>query len=222
MACCLGLMACVGGARAQAVPVPLMDAEDISAQLRGDETLESRLDADLDRDGETDTVFVAQGSRARSVRVMLAYRDDAGGGHRLAGRMALPNDPLVAADLGFADGELRIGDMTGADTAIQANYCFRFDRKARTFHLVGLDAARYSRRRLHDSVRMNWDPVHGPLTLSFGKPGNGPGSEEGYRYDDVRRRMRKAPALTMERTPTAEQALADAGVRLGQGVDRDR
>lgn len=205
-------------AAAQAVPIPPMTATEVSAQLEGNATLESRLDVDFDFDGELDTVFVALGSRGRMAIAMQAYRDAGGEGHRRIGVLRLPDSPLMPAQLALRSGVLSIDDLTGSDTATQATYRFRYDRKLRTLRLVGLDAARYSRRRLHGSVRLNWDPVSGLQALSFGTPTGGEGSEQGYRYGDVRRKLRKAPALTFGRTPTADQALEQAGVRLGQGM----
>ena len=193
-----------------------MDA--IYERLERDATIETRLDVDFDGDGEVDTLFVAEGGRGRRAVAMQAYRSADGGSHRAIGVLQLPPAPLVPAQLSFDNGVLSIVDLTGNDTTTQTRYAFGFDRGARTLTLVGLDVARFSRKRLHGSVRLNWDPVYGNHALSYGRLGGGAGSEDGYRYDDVRRSQRKAPRLTMERTPTGDEALARAGVRLGQGA----
>jgi hypothetical protein len=215
------LLACACFAvHAQRLPVPTMTDEQISELLEGDATLESRLDADLDGDGEIDTVFVTQDSRSRHAVAMLAYRDGADVGHRKIGRLRLDSPPLVRARLRMDGRVLAIEDLTGSgDTATQAAYRFRFDRKPGGLRLVGLDAARYSRKRRHDAVRLNWDPVSGRQVLTYGTPSRSEGSEAGYRYGAPKRSTRKSPALAMDATPTADEALWRAGVRLGQNQE---
>jgi hypothetical protein len=215
------LLACVCFAvHAQRLPVPTMTDEQISELLEGDATLESRLDADLDGDGEIDTVFVAQDSRSRHAVAMLAYRDATGAGHRRIGMLRLDSPPLVRARMRMDGRVLAIEDLTGSgDTATQAAYRFRFDRKAGGLRLVGLDAARYSRKRRHDAVRLNWDPASGRQVLAYGTPSRSEGSEAGYHYGAPKRSTRKSPALSMDATPTADEALWRAGVRLGQSSE---
>ena len=216
---CFWSAASCPGARAQAIPVPVLTDGQLSELMEGDATLETRLDADLDADGETDTVFVAQGSRARSAVAMRADRDAEGETrHRRVGALRLDSPPLVRAQLRMEGGVLVIEDLTGSgDTTTQAAYRFRFDRKTGTLRLVGLAAARYSRKRLHGSARLNWDPVSGHQALAYGTPSRVDGSESGYRYGPARRSVRKAPALAMDAAPTADEALWLAGVRLGEG-----
>ncbi len=213
------LLACAcAAAQAQQLPVPALSDAQISELLEGDATVETRLDTDLNGDGEIDTVFVAQDSRSRHAVAMLAFRDRDGGGHRRIGTLRLDSPPQVRARLDFEAGVLTLEDLTGSgDTVTQAAYRFRFDRKAGRLRLVDLAAARYSRERRHDAVRLNWDPVSGHHVLAYGKPSLGEGSEAGYRYGPPRRSKRKAPMLPMEATPTADEALWRAGVRLGEG-----
>lgn len=220
----LGLSLCCacGAAFAQRLPVPPLSDAQISELLEGDATVETRLDTDLNGDGELDTVFVAQGSQSRQAVAMLAWRDRGGSGHRRIGTLRLDHPPLVRARLRMHDGVLVIEDLTGSgDTATQAEYRFRYDRKAGGLRLVGLAAARYSRRRLHDAVRLNWDPVSGRQTLAYGKPSGAQDGEGGYRYGPARSSVRKAGPLPMEATPSADQALWRAGVRLGEALPRE-
>lgn len=202
---------------AQSLPLPPLGSDEVSELLEGDQTLEERMDVDVNGDGDADVVLVVQGSRSRAVLVLLARRDASGGEYRRIGRLSLPLDALVPVQLAYESGVLRIEDLTGTDTMTQASYRFRFDRKAGAFRLTGLDAARYSRRRLHDAVRLNWEPVSGREVVTYGKPAQGGDSEAGYRYGAPRVRIRKGAPPSMNTTPTADQALARAGVRLGQG-----
>lgn len=213
------LPCCVAGlAHAQRMPLGPMGDAQVSELLEGDATLEARLDVDLNGDGDIDTVFVAQGSDSRHAVAMLAWRRGEQSGHRRIGRLELDRPPLVRAGLRVREGVLEIEDVTGSgDTTTQAAYRFRFDRKRGGLLLVGLDAARYSRKRRHDAVRLNWDPVSGHHALAYGVPGQGPDSEAGYRYGPARRSTRRSPALAMEQTPSADQLLWQAGVRLGEG-----
>lgn|GEM_PF-933158 len=204
---------------AQVIPSPGIDLEQISSQLEADATIETRLDVDFDGDGRTDTVLVTQSRYGRRVLAIQAHRDD--GGHRLIGTLELSQQPLVPVQLSYADGLISIVDLTGDDTATQVRYQFKFDRQLRTLRLAALDVGRYSRKRRHDSVRLNWDPGEGRQSLAYGKPAIGADSENGYRYGDVERTRRAPAMLTMEQTPTGDEVLAQAGVKLGKGGHED-
>lgn len=211
------LASVASSAFAQSLPMPPFGSDEVSGLLEDDQTLEDRMEVDFNGDGDADVLLVVQGSRSRAVLVLLARRDANGASYRRVGRLSLPVDALVPVQLGYEGGVLRIEDLTGHDTMTQASYRFRFDRKAAAFRLVGLDAARYSRRRLHDAVRLNWEPVSGREVLTYGKPAQGEGSDAGYRYGTPQVRIRKGAPPSMDATPTADQALARAGVRFGQG-----
>lgn len=217
--CVVAGSVCTQSAWAQAVPTPGPDNEQIYPQLEHDATIETRLDVDFDGDGRSDTLFVAQSRTGRKVIAMQTSGD--GGKHRVVGVLQLSLRPLVPAQLSYSGGLLSIADLTGDDTATQVRYQFKFDHQLRTFRLAALDVGRYSRKRRHDSVRLNWEPDSGRQMLAYGRPSSGADSEAGYRYGDVHRTSRAPASLTMERTPTGDEVLTRAGVRLGQGVSEE-
>ena len=208
---------CATPALAQHVPVPLMTAEEVAGMLDRDE-LESRVDGDLNGDGELDTVFVARGEERRYARVMLAYRSEVDFGHEPVAELELDASPLGAAALSIRKGVLVIEDLTGGTTATATTYRYRYDRPQHRMRLIGIDAERYSRTNRHDIIKVSWNLLNGDHVVERGTVHAGPG-DEAYDYAQPDRTKQRSPPVYMEETPNPD-ALIDSHV-IPEGEDRD-
>jgi hypothetical protein len=192
-----------------AVP-PLTDAQ-INETLEMGQELETRIDGDLDGDGDVDTVYVVASPDERTLHVSLAYRSEVDLGHETAGALRLPPDPLGGAGLSIRKGVLVVTDLTGGTTALQATYRYRLDRSGAEprMRLIGLDATLYSRTWAHDGSEMSWNLLTGDMHTETLKLS---GSGENAVYDRIFARKSKRPSkpVYMEDTPDPEDALIAA------------
>ncbi len=185
---------------------PISDAA-LNDWLELGEEIETRLDGDLNGDGDNDTVYVVASPDARTLRVMLSYRSEVDIGHEPAGELKLEPYPLGAAGLTIEKGVLTIRDLSSGTTALSATYRYRVARtKERPrMRLIGLDSTIYSRTYAHDGDEMSWNVATGDTITSLLKV-----ATTGDRgYDKLHTRKFKQPVRTiyMEDTPDAEEEL---------------
>jgi hypothetical protein len=128
-------------------------ASAIEPKLRPGETLEARVDGDLDGDGMADTAWLTSSEDKRELVVHLTD----GGSEALV----LDTTPLGPGELSIGNGVLRFDDLTGGTTAIAATRRYRFDKNAIRMRLIGYDATFYSRTQQHDGFEVSWNLVTG-------------------------------------------------------------
>jgi hypothetical protein len=162
----LALLALVAAqpASAQRPNVPRASNDELTAKLAKGETLEGRVDGDLNGDGQIDTAFVGRGDDTRNLYVVLAVREETFVDHDLIGKGPLDAYPLGAAELKIAKGVLTVTDLVGGTSATQGVYRLRYDPAARKMRLIGLDAEFYSRTWQHDGRETSWNLLTGDFT----------------------------------------------------------
>jgi hypothetical protein len=186
---------------AQQVPVPRMTEAQIKTQIGADD-LEGRLDADLNGDGEVDTVFVQRGEDSRKLSVMVAYRTETDFGHDPVGALSLDPYPLGPASMEIKKGVLVVDDLTGGTSANSTTYRYRFDAAKRRMRLIGFDTKFYSRTNAHGWSSVSWNLLTGDHVEERAELIEGPERE----YGPVRTKRSKRPvrAVFMEDTPSPE------------------
>ncbi len=208
----LGLIAAfllASTAHAEQVREPMQPVSDeiLNDWLEMGEEIEARIDGDLNGDGDSDIVYVVASPDARTLHVLLSYRDEVDFGHTPAGELKLETDPLGAAGLTIVKGVLTIRDLTGGTTARSATYRYRTaaTKDGLRMRLIGLDVALYSRTFAHDGNEMSWNVLTGDTIASLLKvaTGNGPGYDKLY----TRKFRRPVRIIYMEDTPGAEEEL---------------
>ncbi len=189
------------------VEMPPISDQALNDWLELGQEIETRVDGDLNGDGDTDTVYVVASPDARTLRVMLSYRSEVDIGHEPAGELKLEPYPLGAAELAIANGVLTIRDLTGGTTALSVTYRYRplRTKEGPKMRLIGLDATVYSRTYAHDGDEMSWNVATGDTITSLLKV-----AATGDRgYDKLYTRKFRQPVRTiyMEDTPGAEEEL---------------
>lgn len=177
-------------------------------QLELGQEIETRVDGDLNGDGNMDTVFVVASPDERHLYVVLSYRGEVDIGHEPAGNFKLEPDRLGPAGLTISKGVLTIRDLTGGTTALSATYRYRAatTKAGPRMRLIGLDAKVYSRTYAHDGDEMSWNVATGDTITTLLKI---TGTGEDRTYDKLYTRKFKRPVRTiyMEDTPGAEEEL---------------
>lgn len=176
----------------------------------GDE-IETRVDGDLNGDGDPDTAYVVASPDARTLHVLLSYRTEVDLGHDPAGSVKLAADRLGPADLSISKGVLVVKDLTGGTTALASTYRFRADKKQTPprMRLIGLDTTLYSRTWAHDGSEMSWNLLTGDIVASELKL-IGKGEDARYDKQFTRKAKRPVKAVYMEDTPDPEEELVRA------------
>ena len=199
------LLLASGTAQAMQRPqIPLMSDAELRADLKDGEEIESRVDGDMNGDGDVDTAWIVRGEDSRSLRVSFAARGEYDLSHDPAGSAALDPYPLGPAEMIVSKGVLVVKDLTGGTTATAITYRYRGEKGK--MKLIGLDATLYSRTWAHDGARMSWnlltgDVVATKMTLV------GSGENANYDKSAVKRFKRPVRAYYMEDTPDVEEAL---------------
>jgi hypothetical protein len=153
------LVAAPLSAQLPAVPKAL-DAE-LANKLAKGETLEGRVDGDLNGDGQIDTAFIGRGNDSRTLYVALAVREETFVDHDLIGRGPLDAYPLGPAELAIARGVLTVKDLVGGTSATAATYRLRYEPATKQMRLIGLDTNFYSRTWAHDGRETSWNLLTG-------------------------------------------------------------
>ena len=185
---------------------PVTDAM-LNDWLEPGEEIETRIDGDLNADGDSDTAYVVAGPDARKLRVLLSYRSEVDIGHGPAGELTLEPDRLGPAGLTIDKGVLTIRDLTGGTTALAATYRYRpaETREGPRMRLIGLDATVYSRSFAHDGDEMSWNVATGDTITSLLKVATT--GDRGYDKLHTRKFRQPVRTLYMEDTPGAEEEL---------------
>lgn len=186
---------------------PISDAT-LNDWLEMGEEIETRIDGDLNGDGDPDTAYVVASPDVRTLHVQLSYRAEFDIGHQPAGSFKLEPDRLGPADLSINKGVLTVRDLTGGTTAMSAVYRYRaaMTKDGPRMRLIGLDAKVYSRTYAHDGDEMSWNVTTGDTITTLLKI---KGTGEDRTYDKLYTRKFKRPVRTiyMEDTPGAEEEL---------------
>lgn len=185
-----------------------MSAEEVKGMIEPGE-LETRLDGDLDGDGETDTVFIGRGDDKRELIAMLAYRGEVDFGHQPVGVLQLDTYPLGPASLSIRNGVLVIQDLTGGTSAVSATYRYRYDPKAEKMRLIGLDAKAYSRTNAHGWREVSWNLLTGDQIVSEAEL-NTAGGDQAYAKPTVKKTKRPSGPIHMEGTPSPDDLFGAA------------
>lgn len=186
--------------------VPAMSDDEIAATLQAGEAVETRVDGDLNGDGDIDTAWIARGEDKRVLHVRLAARGEFDLYREPAGSFELDAYPLGPAELTVSKGILVVKDLTGGTTAIAATYRFRGEKAQPKMRLIGLDATLYSRTYAHDGAEMSWNVLTGDVIATTMKL-VGSGDNATYDKSAVKRFRRPVKPWYMEDTPSAEETL---------------
>ena len=116
-------------------------------ELRSGETLEARVDGDLDGDGTADTAWLTSSEDKRELVVHLT--DGA------TEALTLETTPLGPGELSIDKGVLLFEDLTGGTTAIESKRRYRYDKNQIRMRLIGYDATLYSRTQQHDGFEVS-------------------------------------------------------------------
>lgn len=196
-----------GTAQAMERPeVPAMSDDAIGATLEAGQEVETRVDGDMNGDGDIDAAWIVRGNDKRFLRVRFAARGEFDLNHEPAGSVELDAFPLGPAEMTVSKGVLIVRDVTGGTTAISATYRYRGERTKPRMKLIGLDATLYSRTYAHGGAEMSWNLLTGDVVATKLKL---VGSGENARYDKsaVKRFKRPVKTYYMEDTPSAEDTL---------------
>ena len=186
--------------------IPPMSDDEIRADLKDGEELETRVDGDMNGDGDIDTAWIVRGEDRRTLHVSFAARGEYEAYHEPAGNVELDAYPLGPAEMVVSKGVLVVKDLTGGTTAISATYRFRGEKTRPKMRLIGLDATLYSRTYAHDGAEMSWNVLTGDVIATTMKL-VGSGENAVYDKSAVKRFKRPVTALYMEETPNAEETL---------------
>lgn len=196
-----------GTAQAMQRPeVPVMSDDAIAATLEAGQEVETRVDGDMNGDGDIDTAWIVRGNDKRFLHVQFAARGEFDLYHEPAGSAELDAFPLGPAEMTVSKGILIIKDLTGGTTAISATYRYRGERTKPRMALIGLDATLYSRTYAHDGAEMSWNLLTGDVIATKLKL-VGSGENANYDKSAVKRFKRPVKTCYLEDTPDAEEAL---------------
>lgn len=201
------LLLASGAAHAMQRPeIPRLSDDEIRADLKNGEEVESRVDGDLNGDGDIDTAWIIRGEDSRSLHVRFAARAEYDLSYEPAGSTMLDPYPLGPAEMTIAKGVLVVKDLTGGTTAVSATYRFRGDKTQLRMRLIGLDATLYSRTWAHDGAEMSWNLLTGDV-IATKMTLVGGGENAHYNKSTTKRFKRPIKTYYMEDTPDAEEAL---------------
>jgi len=165
-------------------------------ELRANETLEARVDGDLDGDGTADLAWLAGNDEKRQLVVHLSN-----GGYE---SLDLDTTPLGPGTLSINKGVLLFEDLTGGTTAIDSTRRYRFDAKALRMRLIGLDATLYSRTLKHDGFEVSWNLLTGAAVtrkLHLNTSGKG---DEAFDHIIEHKTVKRSPPVWLSKTPEPE------------------
>lgn len=189
--------------------MPVMSDAEIRAELAPGQTIEVRVDGDMNGDGDSDTAFIVAGDDRRDLHVFLAARGEYDWSRERAGSFTLEPDALGPADLSVRNGVLIVRDLTGGTSALAVTYRFRGEKGMPQLRLIGLDAKAYSRTWAHDGAEMSWNLMTGDVIAAHLKL-VGSGENATYEKTGARRFRRPVAPVFMDDTPNAEDELAAA------------
>jgi hypothetical protein len=190
----------------QRAEVPVMSDEEIAATLEAGQEIETRVDGDLNGDGDVDTAWVVRGDDSRWLHVQFAARGEFDLYHEPAGSTELDAYPLGPAEMTISKGVLVVKDLTGGTTAISATYRLRGEKTQPKMRLIGLNATLYSRTYAHDGAEMSWNLLTGDVIATKMKL-VGSGENASYDKSAVKRFKRPVNVVYLASMPSAEETL---------------
>jgi hypothetical protein len=126
----------------------------IEPSVQDGETVEARLNADINGDGTADIAYIVGGGGWRELRVAIAGRNE-------VEALDLSPDEVVPGELSMDGGVLRFADVTGGTTAYASTRRYRYDGIRNKMRLIGLDVKLYSRTYTHDGYETSWNLLTG-------------------------------------------------------------
>ena len=168
-------------------------------QLQPGESLEARVDGDLDGDGTADIAWLAASEDDRVLNVRLSN-----GGYD---SLELDPTPLGPGTLSINRGVLLFEDLTGGTTAIDSTRRYRFDASKLRMRLIGLDATLYSRTEQHDGFEVSWNLLTGAAVvrkLHLNRSGHG---DEAFDHVYEHKTVKRSPPVWLSDTPEPEDVL---------------
>jgi hypothetical protein len=168
-------------------------------ELRSGETLEARVDGDLDGDGTADTAWLTSSEDKRELVVHLT--DGA------TEALTLDTTPLGPGELSIDKGVLLFEDLTGGTTAIESKRRYRYDKNQIRMRLIGYDATLYSRTQQHDGFEVSWNLLTGNAIvrkLHLNTTGKG---DEAYDHIYEKKVIKRSPPVWLWKTPAPEDLI---------------
>ena len=144
-----------------ALAVPIPTTAELTGKIANGETLEARIDGDLDGDGRADTVLIGSGEDRRTIYVIV--------NGRIVGSGPLNAEPGNRPELAIKRGILTFSSQTGGTTQWVMTYRLRWEAAVRRMRLIGLDTAIYSRNFQHDMTETSWNLLTGTQTRQNSK-----------------------------------------------------
>jgi len=166
------------------------------------ETLETRLDADINGDGTADIAYVVNADAWRELRVVIAGRNG-------VEALDLGTDPLGTGELSLDGGVLKFVDLTGGTTAYASTRRYRYDGLRNRTRLIGLDVTLYSRTFAHDGYETSWNLLTGEGRAAELRLTEGAQDDRAYnKVHEVNFRRRTRPVWLTD-TPDPETFLEE-------------
>jgi hypothetical protein len=170
-----------------------------AVELRPGETLEARVDGDLDGDGMPDTAWLTASEDKRELAVHVT--------DGVSEALTLDTTPLGPGDLSIRNGVLLFHDLTGGTTAIDATRRYRYDKDRLRFRLIGYDATLYSRTEQHDGFEVSWNLLTGNAIvrkLHLNTSGKG---DAAFDHIYQSKLVKRSPTVWLAATPTPEDLI---------------
>lgn len=179
--------------------------------------IENQIDGDLNGDARPDSAFVVYNSEtfARELRVALSYATEVDIGFEPEEVLPLEPTLLGPAELAIERGVLKVTDLVGGTTAINAVYRFRYDRAGEPgqfMRLIGLDATLYSRTYAHDGFELNWNLLNGDL-ITRELHLNTKGGDAAYDPIVERKTKRTTPRVWLAQSPDPQELIDELSQR---------
>jgi hypothetical protein len=182
-----------------AILLAVAAAAPFDIELRPGETLEARVDGDLDGDGMADTAWLTSSEDKRELRVHVT--------DGVTEALALDTTPLGPGELSIRNGVLLFEDLTGGTTAIDSTRRYRYDKNDIRMRLIGYDATFYSRTQAHDGFEVSWNLVTGAAItreLHLNRSGKG---DAAFDRIDERKQVRRSRRVWLSETPAPEDLI---------------
>jgi hypothetical protein len=182
-----------------AILLAVAAAASFDIELRPGETLEARVDGDLDGDGMADTAWLTSSEDKRELRVHVT--------DGVTEALALDTTPLGPGELSIRHGVLLFEDLTGGTTAIDSTRRYRYDKAQVRVRLIGYDATLYSRTQQHDGFEVSWNLLTGAAIvrkLHLNTSGKG---DAAFDHIYEHKAVKRSPPVWLSDTPTPEDVI---------------
>jgi len=214
------LMACALPAFAGRAPAT---ADEVMNLLPDNVRVETRVDGDLNGDGDSDTAVLWRSEEGideeRGLKVILADEHEGKLGWRDIGGVKLDPFPLGPGSLSIRRGVLAFEDLTGGTTATASTRRYRYDAAQGRMRLIGIDAERYSRTNNHGTVKVSWNLLNGRLIVQRGEPNTSGRGDEALIYAKPEHGIHTSSPLWIEESIDPD-SLIDEQI-LAESEDRD-